>query len=459
MTFIKELESPQLVIDLQEIKNQLEQLLSTNNSPYSSSFWHQDNAANFLMDVMNELERLFFMDSSEYPSGSFEVHRDYYFFGSYINNTGVSTGFVLGTGPATEWIDAAAYEHLEVIEKSLQKQNQFLKVFTCNNKLCVYTNKKMDWEQIAKLKIMQWTIFEDKIETPEPAVLEFLNALIKKDKDKANEAINKIINREDLQNKKYEEILKVFQNPSKRIIETMEENLQTWAIKITTLENQLSEALIRHREVDERLKTMLMAPQSDYKYMIKYLKNHPYIQKITVINDNTLSLYYEAPIIYYDKYILRKIKERADYKIDKKIYQIFEDEEFELVTRCQIEFNTNSFSVHLCKIGDNVLIGHPHIDKFSCFGTHNRAIQDAAASGEYLGALEQITQAVLNLNFSDSYVTRELLKTLKRHPKSLITWRNKETGVLLSTEEVLDQYEETQTNNTGGTESDTVNDQ
>ena len=68
-------------------------------------------------------------------------------------------------------------------------------------------------------------------------------------------------------------------------------------------------------------------------------------------------------------------------------------------------------------------------------------MKDAAIAGDYFAAIEQITQAVLNLNFSDSIVIGTMLNELLDYP-SQKTWRSKETGALLTTEEIMEIYHE-----------------
>ena len=66
-------------------------------------------------------------------------------------------------------------------------------------------------------------------------------------------------------------------------------------------------------------------------------------------------------------------------------------------------------------------------------------------SDRNLPALEQITQAVFNVNFYDSCVIEEMLRTIDRAKATLPTWRNTETGEMLTTLQVFernDYYEE-----------------
>ena len=91
-------------------------------------------------------------------------------------------------------------------------------------------------------------------------------------------------------------------------------------------------------------------------------------------------------------------------------------------------------------------MNHPHISRFHCFGNHRQAIYDSAESGDLIGAVEQITQAVLNLNFYDSPVVEHVVSALSQNRSDLRTWRCKETGEMLTTQEIIERgdfYEET----------------
>ena len=118
------------------------------------------------------------------------------------------------------------------------------------------------------------------------------------------------------------------------------------------------------------------------------------------------------------------------------------------MTCCALQFKTSNFGIEYADRSLNInttALPHPHIMRFHCFGNHGTAVREAAETGNYLGAIEQITQAVMNLNFYDSCVINEMLQNLDTD-KYRVTWKNKENGMWYSTAEVLernDYYEET----------------
>jgi len=179
------------------------------------------------------------------------------------------------------------------------------------------------------------------------------------------------------------------------------------------------------------------------------MKN-PYIKEIEAVGDRTIDLWYEAPIIYFDDFIAEKILLSYISPEKRKIIKAIIDQEYELMTRCRIRFNTQYFSIEAIQIGNDGLLGHPHLDRYQCRGTHDRYIYEAAKTANYIGAIEQITAAVLNLNFADSIVIDTMLGTLtdNHYFERLKTWRHKKTKVMITTKELMEviQDEETQTN-------------
>ena len=435
----------ELVLELKSVEQELKNILPTVNQ--GCAVRGIDGAAKVsFMKLMEQLERLFFLNTENQDHTDFitvVLNKYDSLFRDYVNTTIYSTGLIIHIAPKTHYEEFRGVKHLEVLEKELKyNPNQFLKVFTKNDKLFVFTNKQLTWKQLIKIKILQWTLFESKINDPEPNIKEFLIGMLNRDLNKINTALTNIMTRPDFVELKYKEIVSVLEYGSKTQIRVLEDSIDMVQREIMEYENRLNEKLTDLRNLNISLSAAENAPQEDMQLIIKYLIKHPYIRSFNARNQTELVFYFEAPLIYFDKYILDKIIDNHS-DTNRKILNIFINNNYELITRCKIIFDTQHFRVSFSRMGPEPrgIVGHPHIDTYQCFGNHNKAIQDAAKEGNYLGAIEQLSQAVLNINFSDSYVVGTMLNDLRNNMDYFRTWKCKETGAMLTTEEVINNEE------------------
>lgn len=351
------------------------------------------------------------------------------------------TGFIICQNFATRYTEIENSTHLPAAETQFKvTPTHFLKIFTINNTLFVYTNKDLPFDTIIKLKILQWSLFKNNIENVNPDIDKLLNALYTKNIDEANTAINSLLSIKELAEMKYEDLKDLFKPNHEIKIQEKERNITRLESDYIKQENYLSELVRRINELQEELTLLYKLNEQEYDAtpIIKFLIKHPYIKSFRKWNSNTLEMYFESPVVYFDKYIIDKII--RNYSDEKKIIlQAFKDEKYELMTRCKIRFETNLFQVSFDHIGTDKLLGHPHIDQMGCFGNHGTAIRDCAKEGDHLGAIEQISQATLNVNFADGVVVRRMLENLIYYGNHK-TWRSKETGVMISTNELIEEY-------------------
>lgn len=352
------------------------------------------------------------------------------------------TGFILCQNYATRYQEVTGSTHLPMAEEQFKiTPSHFLKIFTLNNKvLMVYTNKDLPFDTVLKLKILQWNLFKNNIENVNPDIEKLLTALYTKDADKANAAVNSLLSIKELADMKYEELKDLFKPNHELKIQAREKDITRLEQDYIRTENYLSEIVRKIQELQDEL--MILYKLNDQEYdatpIIKFLVKHPYIKKFRKWNSNTLEMYFESPLVYFDTYIIDKIK--RNYTGSKKIIlQAIKDGKYELMTRCQIRFETNHFQVSFDRIGTDQLLGHPHIDAVGCFGNHGMAIRECAKEGDHLGAIEQISQATLNVNFADGIVIRRMLDNLIYYGNHK-TWRSKETGIMISTNELIEEY-------------------
>ena len=336
--------------------------------------------------------------------------------------------------------------HLEGAEENLKiNKNHFLKIFIADEHqfLIVFTNKKLPIQTLYKLKVLQWTLFKEIVTEFEPLTIDFYKALVDEDKTKLCEIINKIKTSPRITEIKIEKLKNLLNSRKNSKINELEYDISDLRSNIQNFRTSIANCIESIEDKSLQLEALKLTSESDIeeiKYIQKYLDKSPYIESYT-LNDRSITLDYHAPLIYYDDYILDKIINNYDENgIYHRILNIFKNKKYELYTKCRIKFDIINFSVTQ-RNRDNFQpsdIEHPHIQRYNCFGNHTDALYEAALNSDYIGGLEQLTQAVLNLNFSDSVVLRELLLDLS-HKMSSSCWKSKETGEFKTLNQIFEE--------------------
>ena len=241
----------------------------------------------------------------------------------------------------------------------------------------------------------------------------------------------------------------VFKGIKNGRIDNIKGNIENINYRLNELQNDYSSYMTNKKNLLEELDRIKASPDIETDDITNYILKTKYIKKVTTgTNGRGLTLYYEAPMLYYDDDVIQHIRHSYVEEV-QFIFDAFLERRYQLYTRCEVIFYPEDFRVNNMSIGhrneDNKYIGHPHIDRFGCFGNHGEAIQDWAETGDYIGAITQVTAAVLNLNFTDGTVVGELIDTLIDRADDLPTWYDTETGVVLTTNELrvnLEQEDE-----------------
>jgi len=334
--------------------------------------------------------------------------------------------------------------HLEGAEENLKiNKSHFLKIFIADEYqlLIVFTNKKLPIQTLYKLKVLQWTLFKEIVTEFEPLTIDFYKALVDEDKSKLCEVINKIKTSPKIIEIKIEELKNLINSRKRNKIQELEYDITDLRNHIYDARERISNYIESIEDKSLQLDALKLTSESDLeeiKYLQKYLDRSPYIESYKLENQSII-LDYNAPLIYYDDYILDKIIDSYD-GLYSQILHIFKEKKYELYTKCRISFNILNFSVS-SRSRDNYSVSdieHPHIQRYNCFGNHINSIFDSALNSDYIGGIEQLTQAVLNLNFSDSIVIRELLIDLS-HKMTSPCWKSKETGEFKTLNQILEE--------------------
>lgn len=357
-----------------------------------------------------------------------------------IINQEASTHFEL-----TDYIGATFITNAEEFLK--QTPHHFLKIFTMpdNNTLFVWTNKTLSAETIYKIYSLEAAVFPKET----PTAKAFIEALLEKDVTKAKNVLETLFTSDKIKELEFEKFKKCLTNTKDTKIANLESKITNNRHSINSYEETIAKLASEMREYTEQI-YFLKSLQGDTEERLfyKHLQKIPYITSFQGYEAGYIQLNYQAPLIYFNELPAEKIIEQNYRPLkEKQIVKIILGRKYELWTKCTLVFYTEDFRIDNNRSSAMVrLLPHPHIDRYGCFGNHRAAIRESAEAGDYIGAIEQITQAVLNLNFYDGCVINSMLQTIIDKWSTLPTWKCVETGEMLTTEQVIergDYYEET----------------
>lgn len=373
---------------------------------------------------------------------------DDYHFNQYIREPSY-TGIVIHEAPSTRFNPSnyPSAEYLEGAQDFLkQTSHHFLKIFTIpdSNIMCVWTNKRIEANTLYGLVALEQSLHNKQ----ESLLMKFVTACTQNNITIAKKTLIDFLSSDAIIEREYETFKQCIKNTSQKKIQKIERDIQNYRENIQSYENEIVTMASKMRELSENLCFLkyMENDDDDTKLFFKHLKRIPYIKDFSANKNGFIHLEYEAPLIYFSEMPAEKLLKQSNRgSLSKEIIKMIIGRKYELITKCALEFNTANFSISSDTIyNPSEVMKHPHISRYHCFGNHRQAIYDSAEAGDYIGAIEQITQAVLNVNFFDVCVIDTMCRTLEDNLTSLKTWRCKETGEMFSTHDVIargDYYE------------------
>lgn len=365
---------------------------------------------------------------------------DYHFISDYGKTEGF--GLIVHEAPSTRFNPAnyTSAKYLENAEEFLkQTPHHFLKIFTIEDckYMYVWTNKALTPDTYYKLYALYLSLFNK----DNKVLDDFLTQLINNNIGGAKKVLKDYFTSDEILEREFEAFKRCLKNQSQKQIEKMERDVTSYRESIHSYENEISSLATKMRELNEKISFFkyMQEENGDHKLFFKHLKKIPYLKSFTGTDNGYIHLEYEAPLVYFSNLPAEKLINQPNRpRYWKDIIRIIIGRKYELITKCALEFNTGNFSIASDTINNSdPVMKHPHISRYNCFGNHRQAIYESAESGDYIGAIEQITQAVLNINFFDVCVVDTLCRTLEEKRDTLKTWRDKKTGEMLTTNEVI----------------------
>lgn len=311
------------------------------------------------------------------------------------------------------------------------------------NLLFAWTNRSLKPEQYYKLKVLQNKLNKDNLEHFNEYTEKIYKAFESQDLNKVNTAFREFFNSPYIKEKEYQSFAKLFTSRSESSIHRLESKLRQAYENIKSYENYIANEARKIESLNNQMYAIIYHKKSeeDIKELHKYITKHRHITNMK-INSYDIELTFKAPIVYYTDYAIEKIDKNYTRKsIEHKILQLFLDRKYELYTECIVQFVPDNFNIEprYRSSGDQELIGQPHIDQYGCLGNHRDGVEESAEAEDYIGAIEQINQAVMNMNFYDACVANYLLRALKEYDTYDVkhTWMEKETGEMVTTAEAI----------------------
>lgn len=310
--------------------------------------------------------------------------------------------------------------------------------------LIVFSNEYINWDELYKLLAFRYELMKQVFKEEEVYLdqrfSELYRAFVNKDLDTVNRLFTNILESRELKKSIFDRFKSYFKPRKMKKLKILADERDRLDQNIRELLNEYQNALVALENVHERYEQLITKKEEDIsEECINYLVKTPYVKQLYQESSETLNLYYEAPILYYDEKPLNTLLSATGNATRLKIFNIFKEKKYTLYTRCKVAFNTNNFRIYPVQIGgNNQFIGHPHLDRYRCVGNHPDEIQEWLNTGDYIGALTQLSAAVLNLNFYDGIVIDTMCKTIMHNPH-IPTFKDNETGEFVSFNTILEK--------------------
>lgn len=427
---------------LSDISNKLTDVGITNGTRVR---WNGPYQQQFLVQLLNQIKHISIPTDMRAVLRYYTENPDRFVMDQEANPA--DHGIVINKGAQTHYFPdqykSAVY--LENAQNFMKQSPQhFLRIFTVQNSqlLFVYTNKNLSCETIYKLYALSEGLFPLENKT----FSNFINACVEKDANKAREILNAYFSSDAINEKRFEKFKNNINTAQKNKIERLKSDIDHARANMQTYENEILNLATEIRDKTDQIFYLRNTENDEEaRLLYKYLNRSPYIKQYKTTEHGYIELHYVAPIKYFSEAPAERIMHNMEH-YEEQIIKIILGRKYELMTKCYLTVNTMNFNVQIQRERDTVnVLPHPHIDRFGCFGNHLATVKEAAEAGNFVGAIEQVTQAVLNLNFYDGCVIEEMLRNLVRLRSGLETWHYVETGELLTTDQVIqrgDYYEE-----------------
>lgn len=335
-----------------------------------------------------------------------------------------------------EYIELKGFEENLIQEKIISN----IKLFTNKRILIVYTKEKITLKCLIRLKCIEWSLLGYNYTTDENLIQEITD-IYKTFKDENIVEINKILNKifdiKQYKLKLIEQCKDLFKTNTQTIINDLTDTITGKENDAKYYEDLLCRLINEVERLKQQLLIVMTQPDEiNFDEIKDYLMKHPFIQTIRK-NGQIINIDITAPIKYYDKKLYDLTTKSYSDEDKRNIGYIISDR-YELWTSACITFDPKTFTVHGGSSALNKYLPHPHIAEYNCLGNHPEVIKEWIKTRNYIGCFEQITAAVLNLNFSDATVINRLRIKLKNYSYEKIFF-DKEKNIFVSLDDIKEE--------------------
>lgn len=316
-------------------------------------------------------------------------------------------------------------------ENIKQTTNDTCKIYLTDSTMLIETdnaNHDLHMETFYTILYFYVTYFKNCFTFPDE-VIKFIEGFYKSDINLINQTINEVIYNAKFRKIQMESLKDAFKdNKENRIADLNNTLTRSYSEKQNSL-SYLADIERNIKMVQEELELWYNKPNKlNKEEIIEHLIKNPYLISAEQFYSGIITLNFEGPLIYYDKVTLQTMCNNTTDPEREIFYKTLLSDKYELWVKTALDWKTEKFLVVPIETTNGPLIKHPHINRYNCLGNHPDEIESWIRNNDYIGCLDQITYAVLELNVTDGVVMRELEITLEAHEYEYSTFRNKETG-------------------------------
>ena len=295
--------------------------------------------------------------------------------------------------------------------------------------------KKMHYLQVSILAFMPWYLNQDDGLTEDELAL--MQSLRETNSANYEKYIAKLAEGYDFRTARIRQLLGDFETRYERIeCDTVRNEIQSIDMEIQRLNDSIGAYLSRRNDKCIRLlglEQRIAEGGGDSEIMDYFLCNN----RLVLSHVSNTDMYFSVKdyLEYFDRDMAeRAINNRSSYvyrpdggnghnaaaseKMQKLMQEIFVSENPRLRIRfcAAYRFDLNgSVSAQTGDFSDYTFDGYmpnTHIDRYHCMGNYSRTINELLRKRNYIGALEQCIASCKSLNFGDSAVMGEFMRTM-----------------------------------------------
>ena len=295
-------------------------------------------------------------------------------------------------------------------------------------------NKKLHYLQVSILAFLPWYF------NPEDGVsdleMELIYSLRETSPDKYVDCLRRIAEQYDFRTARIRQLLNGFETRYEKIeCDKMRQEIESFDSEVNRLNNQIGAVLGRRNDACIRLMGLerkIEEGGEDSEIMEYFLCNDRL--SLEAVTDRDMYFSVKDYLTYFDSEMAeraisnpRSFVYRTDgrnysgvsaEKMKKLMWEIFVEEsprlriKFCAAYRFDLNGSVGTQSQHEFSYEFSDAMPNPHIDRYNCMGDYSRTINQLLQRRDYIGALEQCIASCKSLNWGDSPVMGEFMRTI-----------------------------------------------